>query len=126
MAEAIRVIVLTARMTKIFAQQALLETKYKRGEDWVVVDSEAEVDGLIVRGKPQLIVTDGKLKFTVLVMKLRRNNPALKAGCISIGVGRNPGEYQYRARQSNCRDFRGLVEMIAHYLEFINPKSPVA
>lgn len=122
MPKAIRVIVFTARQTKNLVCETLLGTKYKKGEDWIFANNNEDVERLVIRGRPQLIVTNGLLKSTVLVMKMKRYNHALKAACISTIVGRNSEQYQYCVQQTNGRDFTGLMEIMAHYLDLVTPQ----
>ncbi len=123
MAKAVRIIIVLASDVRKAACVALSETVYKKGEDWVIVESEEEAESHIVHGAPQLLILNGKLKATVFVMKMRRSNPALKAGCLSTSVGKNPEQYQYRVIQTDRGEFTGLVKAVAHYLTLVTPQT---
>lgn len=121
MVKVVRVIIVLAKDLHKVACAKLSETVYKKGEDWVVVEDVSDAEQLIVRGEPQLLIVNGKLKATVFVMKLGRDNPALKAGCLSTGKGRNPEQYQYRIQQRDRADFDGLIKAVTHYLKLTLP-----
>lgn len=126
MTKAIRVIVVASMTTESHVIKTLHTTKFKQGDDWWVVRSCKLAEEYIVRGQPQLLMVDGRLASTAFVMKMRRDNPALKAGSMSGYPDRYPGIYAYNLQRSGEFDFTGLVEVVAQYISLVTPQQKKA